>query len=1046
MKHSDSFRKLVFLMICSLISLGGYAQVKTIKGIVTDETGEPLIGVNVVEIGTTNGTITGIDGDFTLIVKPNGKLKVSYIGYKAKEVVIDGKTNIKITLEADNKLLDEVVVVGYGVQKKETLTGSVSQIKAEDILTTKSPSLVSSLQGKVPGIQIRQQTAEPGSFNSMVSIRGFGTPLVVIDGVARDGMSDFERLSQDDIESISVLKDASAAIYGMNSDNGVIIVTTKKGSQGKTKFAYNGYFGIKNPTSMRKSVDAYTYRLMKNEMDINTKVNPSFNDEELAKWAEGTAPGYQDNNWMDIMLKNVTTQQQHNISATGGSEKVKYYMSLGYLEDSGLLKSNIQEYKKYNARFSFTAELAKNLTAEVTFSGKFDTNQSPRIGYFWLFKPIITADRGIGPRTLDDPTHYSNLPNSSNNPLAMMDKEVDGYQAWENTQYQTTIDLTYSLPWVKGLKVKVLGAYDGNVNKNSTLQKGYYLYDYYTDAVAQKPVLSNYSDSQNLFARKVLQAQVHYNNTFAEKHTVGATMVWEAKKIDEKWISGKRQYDDIYTNDVLDQGSLTNLTNGGNRREEAFLSLLGRFNYDYSSKYLLEFAFRYDGSYKYAPGKRWAFFPSLSGGWRISEEAFMKENLPFVSNLKLRASYGWMGADAGNPFQYYPGYQLSGISGGYVFNDNVLTNGLVAPGVINNNLTWIKTRTANIGLDVDLWNGKLGLSFDVFQKNRDGLLATRNQSVPNTFGASFPQENINSDLVRGFELVISHRNSINQFKYGVSANMVYSRKKLLHTERAPYRSSMEAWKDAWGSNRYSGREWGYQYNGQYTHISQYQTAPLIGGGTGNSLCLPGSYMITDVDGNGRIDGNDQLPTFWAGQYQGYANNPPLQYGLTLDAAWKGFDVNVLLQGSALFSVFTKVDDVWGYGRNPVLWEKYLDRWHVSDSKADPYDPNTEWVAGTWPALRTNTSGTSDNLITDMWRLNASYLRIKSVELGYTIPQKLTKKAGIENVRLYVNGFNLFTFCGKQVKDMDPEREEGAYTADLTYPLMRSFNFGVNINF
>lgn len=293
MKHF-LFASFWVALICCLIPFNGLAQTGVIKGLVTDETGEPLIGVNIVEIGTTNGTITDVNGTFKLSAHPNGRLKITYVGYKSKEIHIAAKTNLVIKLESDTELLDEVVVVGYGVQKKETLTGSVAQIKSDDILTTKAPSLVSSIQGKIPGIQIRQQTGEPGSFNSMVSIRGFGSPLVVIDGVARDGISDFERLSPDDIESISVLKDASAAIYGMNADNGVIIVTTKKGSQGKTKFSYNGYFGIKSPTSMRQSVDAYTYRLMKNEMDRNNGNNPSYNDEELAKWKAGTEPGYQD--------------------------------------------------------------------------------------------------------------------------------------------------------------------------------------------------------------------------------------------------------------------------------------------------------------------------------------------------------------------------------------------------------------------------------------------------------------------------------------------------------------------------------------------------------------------------------------------------------------------------------------------------------------------------------------------------------------------------------------------------------------------------------
>lgn len=1035
----------LFVLFVLMIPLSLFAQTKSIKGVVTDSSGEPLIGVNIVEKGTSNGTVSDLDGKFFLSVKANSKLSISYVGFRTMEISVSNRNDLKIVMETDAEILDEVVVVGYGVQKKETLTGAVAQIKSDDILATKSTSLVSSLQGKVPGIQIRQKTAEPGKYDSMVSIRGFGTPLVVIDGVARDGMSDFERLSPDDIESISVLKDASAAIYGMNADNGVIIVTTKKGLEGKTKFNYNGYFGIKSPTSMRKSVDAYTYRVIKNEMDRNLGLNPTYSDDELEKWRLGTEPGYQDYNWQDLALKDFTTQQQHSLSASGGSKKLKYYLSLGYMEDNGLLQSDIQKYRKYNARFSLTAELFKNLTAEVTFSGKFDENKSPRIGYIWIFKPIILADRGIGPTTLDNPDHYSNLPFTSNNPMALMDENVDGYNKWNNTQYQTTLKLTYNFPWVKGLKAEVLGAYDGNVNVSSTLQKGYYLYDYKTDKPAITPVLSTYATNQTLFCRKNFQAQLSYNNKFVD-HTVGATMVWEAKKIDQNYIAGKRQYDDVYTNDILDQGSLTNLTNNGNRTEQAFLSLLGRFNYDYKSKYLLELAFRYDGSYKYAPGKRWAFFPSLSAGWRISEEKFIKDNFSYISNLKLRASYGWMGADAGNPFQYYSGYKLSGIGGGYVFNDGVLTSGLVAPGVINNNLSWIKTRTANVGIDLDLWNGLLSSSFDIFQKNRDGLLAKRNAAVPNTFGADFPQENLNSELYHGFEFVISHRNKIQDFSYGISANLVYSRKKLLHTERAPYRSSMEKWKDPWGSDRYSGREWGYVYDGQYTDITQYQTAPLIGSNNGNSKCLPGSYIIKDANGDGIINANDKLPVFWKGQYEGYSSNPPLQYGLTFDAAWKGFDFNLLLQGSALFTVITKIDSAWGYGKNPTLWEKYLDRWHTVDPEADPYDPSTEWISGKWPALRSNWAGTSDTYPTDMWRLNASYLRIKSIELGYNLPKSALSFLGINGLRFFINGFNLFTFCGEDVKDMDPEREEGEYSADLTYPLMKSFNFGVNVKF
>ncbi len=1021
-------------------------QGKKISGKITDQTGASLPGASVVVKGTTNGITTDNDGNFSLTIPEDAKiLSFSFVGMKTQEMVIGNKTTFNIALLEETIGVGEVVVVGYGTQKKETLTGAVTQIKSADILTTKSTSLVSNLQGKIVGVQIRQQTAEPGTFNSMVSIRGFGAPLVVIDGVARDGMSDFERLNPEDIESVSVLKDASAAIYGMNSDNGVIIVTTKKGVKGKTKFSYSSFFGTKQPTGMQTSVDAYTYRVMKNEMDRNIGNAPTYSDAEIEKWKLGTEPGYQDYNWLDNTLKKFASQQQHNLSINGGNDNITFYTSLGYTEDNGLLKSNIQKYKKYNFRNTMTAKITTGLTAKISFSGKYDENKSPQGSYFWLFKPIITADRGIGAFTLNNPSHLSIVPSANQNAYAMANEGISGYDKWSNLQYQTTVDLTYEIPFVKGLTLGLLGAFDGNINDASNLKKAYYTYDYKTDAPSAASI-PTYQNGITNFIRKDLQAQISYKNTFAQDHNFGATLVYEMKKLSTKYLFAKRQYDDLYTHDIIDQGSLTNSSNNGNLTDQAYMSYLGRFNYDFKSKYLIEFTFREDGSYRYAPGKRWAFFPAVSGGWRVSEEAFIKNNVPSITNLKIRGSYGWMGADAGNPFEYYEGYRFGGIDGGYTFNSGVLTNGMVPPGVINDNLTWVKTRTADIGVDLELWNGKFGLTMDIFQKNRDGLLGSRVQSVPNTFGASFPQENINSDLVKGIELMVSHKDKIGDFAYGVSANVTYSRKYLVHTERQPYSSSMEEWKDAWGNNRVLGRDWGYQYSGQYSSITQYETAPLLGGTNGNSRNLPGSTQITDVNGDGIINGNDMMPIFWAGQYQGYGTNPPLQYGLTLNGSWKGFDFNVLLQGSALFSVFTKVDDVWGYGRNPTLWDKYLDRWHTEDPQADRKDPATVWIPGKYEALKTNQTGTTDNLVTDRWRLDASYLRIKSVEIGYTLPKSFTNKIKLDNVRVYVNGFNLYTFCSKDIKGLDPEREEGAYTADLTYPLLRSFNFGFNVNF
>lgn len=1039
-------KHLSMLMILILFSNSMYAQLKKVSGTIKDAKGETLIGVSVKLKGTNIGVLSDAKGRYSLSVEgQNAVLVFSYLGYIAKEVVVGDREEVNVMMSEDTKALGEVVVVGYGTQKKETLTGAIATIGGEEITTTKSTSVVSGIQGKIPGVLIRQQSGEPGTFNSLVSIRGFGTPLLVIDGIPRDGMSDFERLNPEDIESISVLKDASAAIYGMNSDNGVIIVTTKKGVKGKTQFNFTSFYGAKRATSMPENVDAYTYRVIRNEMQANTKLPPTFSQTELDKWRQGDQIGYQDYDWFGETLRDFASQSQNNLSVSGGSDKVNYYSSLGILADNGILASDIQKYRKYNFRNNISMQLTKDLLANLSFAGKIDNNKGPQGSYFWFFKPLIIADRGIPPFVPGTDDHISLIPPEFTNPYALSNESISGYEKFSNVQYQTNLELSYSVPFVPNLKLGVIGAYDSNNYNYSNLRRSYYQYDVVTDAPTLRGA-NEYTNNVDQFSRTYLQASANYKKTFLKDHNLGATLVYEQRSLRNDLISAKRQYDNVYTHDIINQGSLTNLQNGGDRIIQRYQSVLGRLNYDYKSKYLLEVAFRNDGSYRYAPEKRWAMFPSASIGWRISEESFVRDNMPLITNLKLRASYGKMGADAGNAFEYYPGYRFGAIDGGSVFNPNVLTLGMVPPGVVNNNLTWINTNTTNIGVDLELWQGKLGIVADVFQKNRNGLLANRIQAIPNTFGAAFPQENINSDKVRGIEMLITHRGNIGTFKYDVSANATYARKYLGYTERAPYQSTMQKWKDPWGSDRITGREWGYIYDGQYTNLTQYQNAPLLGGTSGNSLMLPGSNRITDVNGDGIIDGNDQLPAFWSGQYQGFAGNPPIQFGATINMSYKSFDMNVLFQGAGMFTIFSSPNDVWGYGRYPGLWAKYLDRWRVSDPSMNPYDPSSTWIAGEYPALRSNFTGTTDALTTDRWRINATYLRLKSLELGYTFSGKKFQSVGVQNLRLFVNGFNLYTFANPLAKNLDPEREEGAYTADLTYPLMQIYNFGLSLKF
>jgi TonB-linked SusC/RagA family outer membrane protein len=1023
-------------------------QQASVSGTVTDSsTGEPIPGVNIVIKGTTVGVTTDQAGKYTINTSNrNAILVCSFIGYISQEIPVEGKAVIDISLVSETKDIDEVVVTGYSTARKQSLTGAIASIKTADIVSTKTTSVAVMVQGKIPGLMIRKRTGEPGVYNSYISIRGFGSPLLVIDGVIRDNMSDFERLNPQDIESLSVLKDASAAIYGMNSDNGVLIVTTKSGIKGKTKINLNTTYTWKQPTSqgLQNTVDAYTFKVMKNEMSRNYRMTEPFSAAELAKWQAGTEPGYTDYDWYNGTLRDGVGGWNHNVSISGGNDVFTHYTSFGFMNDLGLFTDNeTDRYKKYNFRTAFDAKLAKGLTLRVKLAGKIDERYNPPQSFFWMFKQMLVSDRGTGPYTLANPTHYSVVPSENVNVFAKMSKDADGYQKNKNTQYQLSGELTYDLPFVKGLSLDVLGAFDTNLSQYTQFRGSFILYDYKTDAPGS-PTQATITESMTQYVRGDVQGKISYKTTIAKAHNINALLVSELRLINQKDVGGFRQYDEIFTHDILNQASITNQTTNGGFSEQAYLSYLGRFNYDYKGKYLAEFSFREDGSYRYAPDKRWAFFPSGSIGWRISEEGFIKDNLAMISNLKIRASYGQMGADAGNPYQYYPGYTLSAIRQGAVLGTGKLTLGMIPPGVINNYLTWVHAKTTDIGLDASLWNGKLGLTADVFQKDRDGLLATRASAVPNTFGASFPQENLNSDRVRGYELEVSHRSKVGEINYSVSVNVTYSRTYKLYSERAPYQSTWDKWKDSDGLNadgRIQGRSWADKSDGIVTDITEYETAPLIGGTLGNSYALPGTQRVQDINGDGRINGDDQLPYQWAQDV-----NPPLQYGANLYASWKGFDISVLLQGASLFKLNMNAGDTWGYKTYPSMWDFWLDRWHQADPSVNPYDPAAVWIPGKYAPLQANWTGTLQGNGTDLWNMDATYLRIKNLDIGYTLPNKLTKVAFMEDVRLSMGIVNLATFCKKELKKFDPEKESGDYNAGLTYPLLREYNFTLSINF
>ncbi|MEO6287997.1 MAG: SusC/RagA family TonB-linked outer membrane protein, partial [Dyadobacter sp.] len=644
---SRKFLMLLCWTFCLLIvgRVTSTAQVNAdevhVSGEIRDEKNGIVPGASVVLQGTTKGTTTDANGKFSLAVPKSGSvLIVSFLGYKRQEITVGNRTSFDVKLESSSDDLQEVVVVGYGTQRKQTLTGAISNIVSDQIKTTTHTSLAQSLQGKVAGVQIRQNSGEPGSFSTNINIRGFGEPLYVVDGVARDGGYEFQKINPDDIESISVLKDASAAIFGIRAGNGVVIVTTKKGKQGKPQFSYNAVYGRQSPTDVPTMTSALQWAEMRNDAAKNLGENPVYSSDEIEKFRSG-APGYESTDWYKETLNKSASQQQHFISASGGEGAATYFTSFGYQKENGLLKTGDMGYQKYTFRTNVGIDLTKNLKADLILSGLFDKRNQPGDNFFNIYKGTRIALATERPYANDNPK-YPALLSGGYNPVALANGALTGYSDEVNKFFQSTFALTYSVPFVPGLKVKGLVAYDSNNYRNKSLSKSYNLYTYdattdkYTAHAQRNPsrIGNNFSDNN----RVTFQGQVFYNTVIAKNHNLGATLVYEQQESKNRWAGLGREYA-FYTNDQIDQAGLNNQTTSGSESEYASQSLVGRLNYDFREKYLLEVAARYDGSYRYHPDRRWGLFPVVSAGWRVSEEEFMKR-IPFISTLKLRGSYG----------------------------------------------------------------------------------------------------------------------------------------------------------------------------------------------------------------------------------------------------------------------------------------------------------------------------------------------------------------------------------------------------------------------
>ncbi len=1034
---------LVFVLLFAAFPV--FAQNRTVSGTVVDEVGEPIIGANVMVVGQKGiGAITNLDGEFQVSAPSGATLEVSFMGYLTKRVKMTNETKYQIVLAVDAVQLSETVVVGYGTQKKATLTGAISQISSEEMIATKNQNAQNMLTGKIPGVRVVQKTSEPGEFNNQFDIRGFGSPLIVIDGVPG---GDVARLDPNEIESMSVLKDASAAIYGVRAANGVVLITTKKGERNRTKVEYNMYYGIQTPAEILKPVDAIDRMTLFNEKTMRNIENPyhKYPLEQIELYKNGTLKS---TDWYDAILKNTAPQQSHNISVSGGGEKVDYFISLGYMDQKGFFATDDLDYNRFNLRSNINAQVTENLRLGVKLSGMLDDRTGHSKDSWEIFKNLWRSVPSQPIYANNTFPYYQDPESADDHPLALITSEDSGYKKRGNRRFNAIFDGEYNIPGVEGLSLRGMFSYNTSVSDNSTWTKEHKIYNYNeaadsydgTSRLGPTKLDRSYGSSYST----LWQASINYDNTFG-KHHVSGLVLYEESHGEGDNIQASRYFTIplpyLFAGNSKDQ---VGTANAGGITESARKSLVGRVNYDFGGKYLAEFSFRYDGSSLFPAGKQWGFFPAGSLGWRISEESFIKDSdaLSFINNLKLRSSYGVMGDDGSAAYQFISGYDYPNTSGGaydkyptgYMFGGGY-TNSLGFRPVPNPNITWYTVKTMNVGIDLDMWNGLLGVTAEYFQRHRDGLLADRLATIPGTFGSTMPKENLNSDSNMGFEVEVRHHNRIGEFRYDITANVALTRGMRNYYETNPAGNSYQYWRN-YTLNRYNDIWFGYGAAGRFTDYEQIANNMYAGNGT-----LPGDYIYEDWNQDGTIDDGDRHPiattTNPTSSWQDKSNIPLLNFGLTLAASWKGIDINMLFQGSGMSYI--------AYGEQlkaPLQFDgnaldMFLDRWRPVDPSAHPYDPNTEWISGYYSYGATSPDENSEFMIQ-----KGDYLRLKSLEIGYSLPKKWLKHVKIQKVRLYFNAYNLLTLTN--VKGVDPEKPTQLY--GYMYPLNKTYNFGVNLSF
>ncbi len=1041
--------KKLFQQICLLgiflVVSQSYAQDKLkISGNVSSETDTmPLPGVSVIVKGTNNGVSTDFDGNYTIEAPTNAVLVFSYIGFKTMELPVNGRTTIDLQMSDDVAALDEVVVTGYSSQEKKSITAAISTVTSEDLESVHAGASVSSgLAGKISGVTFKMPDGRPGA-TAAIQIRNMGDPLYVIDGIQQDA-GQFNNISPGDIESISVLKDASAAIYGVRAANGVVVVTTKRGRKNtKNVVNINSYYGGQNWSRFPKTVnDSYVYMSKKAEADLNEFGETQITNEELEKYRLGTEAGYKSFDWKNFIIKKDAPLYSLNVSTSGGSDKINYYISGTQLKQEAVLGPEFN-FERNNIQSNLDANITDRLKVGVQINGRIETTDNPGIpgaDDYWLPRFAILRNRPFErPYANDNPEYLNDIGHNETN-WALHNKKIGGYSTNIWRVLQTNFSGEYKFGgFAEGLTVKGMYSY---YIADQVLNGHEYTYDAYTYDAANDAYNATGGSSNPWRERRnrkilknVYQGQATYKKSFGDDHNVeGLFLVERQEQRDQnQWL---RSVPETNILPLMYFANVVEFQDADN--EEARIGYIGKFNYNYKEKYYLELSGRQDASWKFAPSKRKGFFPSGSIGWRITEEDWYKSIAgedAWVSEFKIRGSYGVLGDDniGIGAYDYLPGYNYNT---GTVVLDGQPIVGARDKGQIVDNISWFKSKITDIGMDFTLFDGKINGSYDYFYRLRTGLRGRKYDIlIPSELGYGLPDENVNSDAQSGFEGALSYSDSFGDFYLTVSGNASYSRGKFIESYKPRFENSWQEYR-ASNEGRFNDIRWGFNTIGQFQSQEEINNYPVDIDGQGNRTLLPGDLIYEDLNGDGRINGYDEKPIGY-----NFGKQPSVNFGLSIRMAYKGVDFTADFSGGSGYSWAQEWETRWAFQNQGALNTIFLDSW----SRQDPADPNSTWVPGKYPALRYNASYHSNyrgGQASSFWMHNVTYLRARTIELGYSLPKPILEKIGLQKARFYVNGYNLFSFDNLSKFGIDPEVND---TNGLQYPQNKFVNVGVNLS-